>query len=116
MTEHRLIWTEMQDLLEDSAYVGNKIPISQQNEDDRNAFTVLRKKFERSKKFRTLNKVKPEKPRYDDTTGIPIYRTESGLGPDLEDLMYLLLDNQNYGQEFLETDYLRCWIQFFGHT
>ena len=29
VTELRYIWNNMQDLLEDSAYVGNKIPISQ---------------------------------------------------------------------------------------
>ena len=73
VTELRFIWTEIQVLLEDSAYVGHKIPISQQNEDDRNAFTVLRKKFDRSKKFITLNSVKPAKPRYDDTTSISIH-------------------------------------------
>ena len=61
--------------------------------------SVLRKKCERSKKFRTLYKVKSEKPRYDDITVIPIYPTGSGLSPDLEDLMYLLLDYQNYGPE-----------------
>ena len=56
--------------------------------------------------------MKPEKPRYDDTTGIPIYRTESGLGPDLEDLMYLLLDYKNYSPELNIMDIiLSSWKQ-----
>ena len=69
------------------------------NEDDRNVLTVLKKKVERSKKFRTLNKVKSEKPRYDDITGTPIYPMGSGMSPDLDDLMYQLFDNQDYGPE-----------------
>ena len=38
--------------------------------------------------------------------------TESGLGPDLEDLMYLLLDNQNYSPELNIMDIkLSSWKQ-----
>ena len=92
-------------MLEHSAYavigekgetIYEKFPISLKNEDDKNAFTVLKQKFERSQKYRTLNQaaMKPEKPTYSES-GTPIYQTESGLSPELELLMYQLLDKQN---------------------
>ena len=52
--ELRFIWDKMQNLLEDSAYVGNKIPKSQGNKADFNAFLLQKRKFQRSKKFRSL--------------------------------------------------------------
>ena len=105
VSELKFIWSELQELLEHSAYavkgekretIYEKFPISLKNKDDKNTFTVLKKKFERSQKYRTLNKaaMKPEKPTYSES-GTPIYQTESGLSPELELLMYQLLDEQD---------------------
>ena len=52
--ELRFIWNEMQNLLEDSAYDGNKIPIYQGNKDDRNAFLLQKKKVSKIKKIQIL--------------------------------------------------------------
>ena len=92
VTELRYIWNDMQNLLEDSAYDGNKIPTSQGNEDDRNAFSLLRTKFQRSKKFRSLFNVIDND---DQAKAVFLAATGSGIGPEMADFMYVLLDQQN---------------------